>query len=163
MVVDAFHKGNFKEAPYVKIDKEHNRIVGYTTRNSGGVPDNFKNYFVVEFDKPFTYMATAADTVVAENVCELQADHCGAIIGFSTHKGEIVHARVASSFISLEQALLNLNELGEDGFDTWLRKEDSLGMKCWEELKWMEERWTNIARSILVFIVRCCSRENSMK
>lgn len=130
MVVDAFHKGNFKEAPYVKIDKEHNRIVGYTTRNSGGVPDNFKNYFVVEFDKPFTYMATAADTVVAENVCELQADHCGAIIGFSTHKGEIVHARVASSFISLEQALLNLNELGEDGFDTLVAK----GRQSWNEV-----------------------------
>lgn len=130
MVVDAFHKGNFKEAPYVKIDKEHNRIVGYTTRNSGGVPDNFKNYFVVEFDKPFTYMATAADTVVAENVCELQADHCGAIIGFSTHKGEIVHARVASSFISLEQALLNLDELGEDGFDTLVAK----GRQSWNEV-----------------------------
>lgn len=130
MVVDAFHKGNFKEAPYVKIDKEHNRIVGYTTRNSGGVPDNFKNYFVVEFDKPFTYMATAADTVVAENVCELQADHCGAIIGFSTHKGEIVHARVASSFISLEQALLNLDELGEDDFDTLVAK----GRQSWNEV-----------------------------
>ena len=130
VVVDAFHKGNFKEAPYVKIDKEHNRIVGYTTRNSGGVPDNFKNYFVVEFDKPFTYMATAADTVVAENVCELQADHCGAIIGFSTHKGEIVHARVASSFISLEQALLNLDELGEDDFDTLVAK----GRQSWNEV-----------------------------
>ena len=32
-----------------------NKIVGYTTRNSGGVPANFKNYFVIEFDKPFTY------------------------------------------------------------------------------------------------------------
>ena len=130
VVVDAFHKGNFKEAPYVKIDKEHNRIVGYTTRNSGGVPDNFKNYFVVEFDKPFTYMATAADTVVSENVCELQADHCGAIIGFSTHKGETVHARVASSFISLEQALLNLDELGEDTFDTLVAK----GRQSWNEV-----------------------------
>lgn len=130
VVVDAFHKGNFKEAPYVKIDKEHNRIVGYTTRNSGGVPDNFKNYFVVEFDKPFTYMATAADTVVSENVCELQADHCGAIIGFSTHKGETIHARVASSFISLEQALLNLDELGEDTFDTLVAK----GRQSWNEV-----------------------------
>lgn len=104
--------------------------MGYTTRNSGGVPDNFKNYFVVEFDKPFTYMATAADTVVAENVCELQADHCGAIIGFSTHKGETVHARVASSFISLEQALLNLDELGEDTFDTLVAK----GRQSWNEV-----------------------------
>lgn len=130
VVVDAFHKGNFKETPYIKVDKEHNRIVGYTTRNSGGVPENFKNYFVVEFDKPFVYMATVADSSLMENVCEQQADHCGAIIGFSTRKGETVHARVASSFISLEQALLNLKELGEDDFDTLVEK----GRKAWNEV-----------------------------
>ncbi len=28
-------------------------VVGYTTRNSGGVPDNFKNWFVVRFDRKF--------------------------------------------------------------------------------------------------------------
>lgn len=130
VVIDAFDKGNFKEAPYVKIDKEHRRIVGYTTRNSGGVPDNFKNYFVVEFDKPFTYMATVADSSLMENVCEQQSAHCGAVIGFSTHKGEIVHARVASSFISLEQAFQNLKELGEDEFDTLVEK----GRQSWNEV-----------------------------
>lgn len=130
VIIDAFDKGNFKEAPYVKIDKEHRRIVGYTTRNSGGVPDNFKNYFVVEFDKPFTYMATVADSSLTENVCEQQSAHCGAVIGFSTHKGEIVHARVASSFISLEQAFQNLKELGEDEFDTLVEK----GRQSWNEV-----------------------------
>lgn len=130
VIIDAFDKGNFKEAPYVKIDKEHRRIVGYTTRNSGGVPDNFKNYFVVEFDKPFTYMATVADSSLMENVCEQQSAHCGAVIGFSTHKGEIVHARVASSFISLEQAFQNLKELGEDEFDTLVEK----GRQSWNEV-----------------------------
>ena len=49
VVVDAFDKGS-----YVKILPEKQMIVGYTTKNSGGVPDNFKNYFVVKFDKPFT-------------------------------------------------------------------------------------------------------------
>lgn len=130
VVIDAFDKGNFKEPPYVKIDKEHNRIVGYTTRNSGGVPDNFKNYFVVEFDKPFTYMATVADSSLMENVCEQRSAHCGAVIGFSTYKGEVVHARVASSFISLEQAFQNLKELGGDEFDTLVEK----GRQSWNEV-----------------------------
>ena len=49
VVTDAFDRGS-----YVKIIPEENKIVGYTTRNSGGVPDNFKNYFVIIFDKPFT-------------------------------------------------------------------------------------------------------------
>ena len=44
-------------------------------------------------------------------------DHAGAIIGFQTHKGEQVHARIASSFISFEQAALNMKELGKDNIE----------------------------------------------
>ena len=47
-MVDAFDNGSF-----IRIDKENNTITGYTTKNSGGVPDNFKNYFVMKFDRPF--------------------------------------------------------------------------------------------------------------
>ena len=49
------------------------------------------------------YQATVADSIVKENGTEQQADHAGAIIGFATKKGETVHARVASSFISLNR------------------------------------------------------------
>ena len=49
VLIDAFDRGSS-----VTIQPEKRRIVGYTTRNSGGVPDNFKNYFVLEFDHPFT-------------------------------------------------------------------------------------------------------------
>lgn len=125
VVVDAFDKGS-----YVKIDAANNRIIGYSTKNSGGVPANFKNYFVIEFDKPFTYQATVADSIVKENGTEQQADHAGAIIGFATKKGETVHARVASSFISPEQALLNLKELGNDDFNTLVEK----GKAAWNDV-----------------------------
>ena len=117
VVVDAFDKGS-----YIKVIPEENKVIGYTTKNSGGVPDNFKNYFVIEFDKPFTYEATFADATLKEGVREQQSDHVGAVIGFKTMKGEIVHAKVASSFISFEQASLNLKELGSDNFDTLVQK-----------------------------------------
>ena len=117
IVVDAFDKGS-----YVKVIPEENKIIGYTTRNSGGVPENFKNYFVIEFDKPFTYKGTFADKKLEEGNLEQKADHTGAIIGFSTHKGEIVHARIASSFISFEQAAQNLKELGNDSFEQLAQK-----------------------------------------
>lgn len=130
IVVDAFHKGDFKEAPFIKVDKNNNRIIGYTTRNSGGVPDNFKNYFVVEFDKPFTYMATVSNNEIKENSTEQHANHVGAIIGFQTKKGEKVHARVASSFISPEQALQNLKELSDDSFDELVAK----GKEAWNDV-----------------------------
>lgn len=125
VVVDAFDKGS-----YIKIDAANRRIVGYSTRNSGGVPANFKNYFVIEFDKPFTYQATVRDSVLQENVGEQQTDHAGAIIGFSTRKGEQVHVRVASSFISPEQAMLNLKELGDGNFDGLVAQ----GKEAWNKV-----------------------------
>lgn len=125
VVVDAFDRGS-----YVKVVPEANRIVGYTTRNSGGVPENFKNYFIIEFDKPFTYKATVKDGAVQENVDEQKANHAGAIIGFQTHKGEKVHARVASSFISLEQAERNLKELGNES----LEQIASDGKEAWNKV-----------------------------
>ena len=125
VVVDAFDKGS-----YIKIIPGQNKIIGYTTRNSGGVPDNFKNYFVIEFDKPFSYQASVADGALVENQSEQTAGHAGAIIGFKTRKGEIVHARVASSFISFEQADRNLKELGSDSFETLVQK----GQDAWNQI-----------------------------
>ena len=125
VVVDAFDKGS-----YVKILPEKQMIVGYTTKNSGGVPDNFKNYFVVKFDKPFTYKAAVADGNVGEGNTEATCNHAGAIIGFQTKRGEVVNVQVASSFISEEQALRNLGELKDGCFDR-IKAE---GRKTWNNV-----------------------------
>ena len=112
LLVDAYDRGS-----YVKIIPEENKIIGYSTRNTGGVPDNFKNYFVIEFDKPFTYVSTASNGDIHPNKKEESAKHAGAIVGFSTRRGEVVHVKVASSFISYEQAEQNLKELSGKTFD----------------------------------------------
>ena len=125
VVVDAFDKGS-----YVKILPEKQMIVGYTTKNSGGVPDNFKNYFVVKFDKRFTYKAAVADGTVGEGNTEATCNHAGAIIGFQTKRGEVVNVQVASSFISEEQALRNLGELKDGCFDR-IKAE---GRKTWNDV-----------------------------
>lgn len=124
IVVDAFDRGS-----YVKVLPTENKIIGYTTRNSGGVPDNFRNYFVIQFDKPFAYTATFADQKLQENVNEQTAGHTGAIIGFRTKKGETVHARVASSFIGFEQAHTNLEELNGT-FDELVQQ----GKQAWNDV-----------------------------
>ena len=125
VVVDAFDNGS-----YIKIIPQENKIIGYTTKNSGGVPDNFKNYFVLVFDKPFTYTAAVSNNTIKNKDVEIRAEHAGGIIGFSTKKREIVHARVASSFISHEQAEQNLKELGKDDFNTVVQK----GKNRWNEV-----------------------------
>ncbi len=125
VTIDALDKGS-----YVKIIPQENKIIGYTTKNSGGVPENFKNYFVVVFDKPFTYKATFSGKDLKEGQLEAKADHTGAVIGFSTRKGEKVHARVASSFISHEQAEINLKELGDNKFEQVMAK----GKAAWNKV-----------------------------
>lgn len=124
IVVDAFDRGS-----YVKVIPAENKITGYTTRNSGGVPDNFRNYFVIVFDKPFTYQATVGDMEIRKNEPEAKEEHAGAVIGFSTRRHEVVHARVASSFISIEQAELNLKEVLNNSFDEIARQ----GEAAWNE------------------------------
>ena len=112
VVVDAFDKGS-----YVKIMPKERMIVGYTTKNSGGVPHNFKNYFVMKFDKDFTYTAAVADGHINTADIKAECNHAGGIVGFKTIRGEQVNVRIASSFISEEQAIENLKELGSDSFD----------------------------------------------
>lgn len=51
IVVDAYDGGS-----YIKVLPEENAIVGYTIKNTGGVPGNFRNWFVVRFDNPMPYM-----------------------------------------------------------------------------------------------------------
>ena len=117
VLIDAFDKGS-----YVKIIPEENKVIGYTTRNSGGVPANFKNYFVIRFDHSFAENLVWSDSAVVAGISELKANHAGAAIRFKTRKGEQVHVRVASSFISFDQAELNLKELGSDNFDQICQK-----------------------------------------
>ena len=125
IVVDALDNGS-----YIKVIPEENKIIGYSTKNSGGVPENFKNYFIIEFDKPFTYEATFADNTLKEGSKEQTSSHVGAVIGFKTKKGEIVQAKVASSFISFDQAAINMKELGNDNFDTLVSK----GKQAWNDV-----------------------------
>ncbi|MDM8176783.1 GH92 family glycosyl hydrolase [Olivibacter sp. 47] len=125
VVLDAFDRGS-----KVKIIPEKNMIVGYSSRYSRGKLKNFKNYFVIVFDKPFSNFATWADSTKYPNRTELAADHVGAVVGFSVRgKTDQVHAKVASSFISEEQALLNLKELANDSFDQIAGK----GRAVWNE------------------------------
>ena len=126
VIVDAFDKGSF-----IRLLPDKRTIVGYTTKNSGGVPDNFKNYFVIVFDRDFN-TARLADgkKLLATDKQELQTDHAGAAVTFSCKRGEQVHARVASSFISEAQAIQNLKELGNSSFETLLQK----GRQRWNDV-----------------------------
>ena len=125
VVVDAFDGGS-----YVKIVPEKNMVVGYTTKNSGGVPDNFKNYFVLKFDHAFTYTSAVENGTSKKGSLTADCKHAGAVVGFKTKRGEQVNVRIASSFISEEQAVLNLEELGNSDFE----QVKAEGRKTWNNV-----------------------------
>lgn len=108
VVIDAFDKGS-----YIQVIPSERKVIGFSTRNSGGVPDNFRNYFVIEFDHDFDAFVSVKDGKLI-SASEQKGNHVGAIITFKTsQRGEKIQARVASSFISSAQAMQNLNELGQ--------------------------------------------------
>jgi predicted alpha-1,2-mannosidase len=113
VVIDAFAGGSM-----VSIIPEQNRVVGYCRNNHGGVPENFHNWFVIEFDRPFDFWSAALDGRFSPGSVLQEGDRAMAVVGFRTSRGEVVNARVASSFISPEQALLNLErETAGQSFD----------------------------------------------
>ena len=126
VVLDAYDRGS-----YVQIQPEKNRIVGYTTRNSGGVTEDFKNWFIIDFgSRSFDYTSVTDSKEIFTDRKELKDNHTGAIVGFRTGHRDVITARVASSFISLEQAERNLNELGKKSFDEIA----SDGRKIWNDV-----------------------------
>jgi len=117
VIVDGFDRGSF-----VKVIPGENKIVGYSTRYAAGPLKNFRDYFVIYCDKPITTAQTYSDSTFTDSL-SLHAKHAIAVIGFMTIRGEQVHLRVASSFISPEQAELNLKrELGSDSFEATEQK-----------------------------------------
>jgi len=112
----------FDKGSYIKIIPGEKKIVGYSTRNSNQVKD-FKDYFVIYVDKPFSQSYTWSGKNIAGDSLEINSDYVGAILGFKTSKGEKVHLKVASSFISIDQAELNLkSELSNDPFNVTMQK-----------------------------------------
>ena len=125
VVIDAFDKGS-----YIKVIPKERKIIGYSTRYARGPLPNFKNYFVIYFDKDFVSANTWHGKTLAKDTLELQSNHSGAIIGFKTVKGEKVGMKVASSFISVEQADLSLKrELANDTFDATAQKSRAIWNK----------------------------------
>jgi predicted alpha-1,2-mannosidase len=119
ILLDAFNKGSM-----VKIIPSERKITGYCRNNSGGVPSNFHNYFVAVFDRDFSSINTIG------NDTELSGNHVGALVGFKTKRGEQINVHVASSFISPEQAELNLKrEVGSADFE----QVKTSGRKVWDK------------------------------
>ncbi len=106
VVVDA---GNFvyEGDSMIEIFPKEQKIVGYTRNAPHSVPRKFANYFVIHFNKPFRGYGTweKNDEGIAANETKREGRNIGAYVQF--RKGDKVEVKVASSFISIEQAEQN--------------------------------------------------------
>ncbi len=113
LLLDAFFKGS-----HVKVDRDRNRISGWCRNNAGGVPENFKNYFVIYSDTAFDSVLTWENGRLSPQT-QVTGDHTGAVVRFAGVSAKSVHVRVGSSFISEAQAEINLQrEVGKNSFET---------------------------------------------
>lgn len=125
LIVDGFFKNS-----YIKVVPEEQKIIGYACNAAGGVPENFKNYFVIYVDKPFEQVYTVKEGVLFADQFEALSKHSGAILRFKTTHNEQMHLRIASSFISFDQAERNLRrEIGDLTFEQLT----ALGKNRWNE------------------------------
>ncbi len=131
IILDGYTGGSM-----VSIDPARRRITGYVRNNHGGVPTNFHNYFVAEFDRDFTVSRTWDDNGQLAATPTRAGDHVGAVVSFATRKGEQVGVKVASSFISLDQAERNLRgEIGRDGFEATRAKAKAIWQREFDRVQ----------------------------
>jgi len=97
---------------YVRINADKNEITGYNPDQKSShlarTLENFKGYFVMEFSKPFETYGTWSDDQIRDGAVEQQGKRMGAYVRFATAENEQVMVRIATSFISIEQARANL-------------------------------------------------------
>ncbi len=97
----------------VKIIPEERKIIGYVN-NVRWAAGNFKNYFVIVFDKPFETYGTWENKHDSVSVKNLTAEGNGEGAYIKFKDGAVVQAKIASSYISPEQAEVTLEaELGK--------------------------------------------------
>ncbi|NTS09307.1 glycoside hydrolase family 92 protein [Bacteroides fragilis] len=104
IVVDAYNGGSA-----LTIDRENRCVTGVARNHNGGVPDNFANYFRIEFSHPIAEEGVYDGDTLMRHRPTLESDYTCAYLRFNVSAGEKLTVRTASSFISPAQALVNFS------------------------------------------------------
>lgn len=111
----------FEGESSIQIDSAARLVTGFTRGNSENlVPENFAQYFAISFDCEINegLSGTFDKEFASSESRAANGNRVGAYVGLEVPETGYVQARVATSFISVEQALLNMkNEIGDSGFD----------------------------------------------
>ncbi|MBN2651993.1 MAG: GH92 family glycosyl hydrolase [Spirochaetales bacterium] len=120
ILVEASRMAEFQGV--VEVDVVNQEIRGWNNDQQrtgiGPVMENFRGWFVVKFSKKFKLGGTWVADDVAPGLFSAGGARTGGYIEFETGDGEVVEVRTATSFISIDQARVNMEkELGSATFD----------------------------------------------
>lgn len=141
IVVDAFDCNS-------KTEKLNDyTIIGISKKNSGGVPDNFANYFVIKSTNKIK------EYIQSDTITEKNGNHARVAFSLDTHDTEQV-IYISSSFISHEQALLNMKEVEGKTFERVV----SDGKNRWNDVLsriYVEDKREDIKKVFYSNLYRC--------
>ncbi len=131
VVLDAFPAGKDALPASVQIDSTRRRILATSRWHHGGVPANFGHHVLLEFDSDVIEAGVWDEKEGLKKGQSLSSSHPGVWVRFAAEKGAVIQARLASSFISLEQAELNFSrEVAGRSFDAVAEE----ARKAWDTL-----------------------------
>lgn len=112
---------------YVHVEPKLGEITGYNpdrqSAQYGPKLPNFKGYFLIQCDKEINDWGTWNEKEIHANSLEQFGTRMGAYVGFKTKPGEVVHIRIGTSFISIDQARKNLeHEIPDWNFDALVQR-----------------------------------------
>lgn len=94
------------------------RLAGFTRSNSGGVTDDFAHHVVIEASVSITDLGACTEAGTEWGQAALEGDRVAGVLRLDVSGSRAVEVRVGTSFISAEQAALNLRrEVGTLGYE----------------------------------------------
>ena len=161
------------------IKKVNNKeIEGYAVMSpTRRRPKPVEVYFVIQFDKPFKTMNGWKKGITQLKVDSIQGEKIGAYVSFSTNKKEQRLMKVAISYVSIEQARLNLNQelphwnfnkVVEDSrfeWNSYLKKIEIKGGTHTEQSRFYTDLWHSLQGRRIVSDVngKYCDRTGIVK
>ena len=141
----------------------NNRIEGYSKQHSpntwsGGISQDYIVHFVIEFDKPFKKFGVFTDKLISGDTLLLKAENlkdAGAYVEFDTKDDQVVQVRSAISYVSTENAAMNLMTEISGPFGWDFDKVRRHNLDTWNDLMGRVQVASNDRREKSGFIQTC--------
>lgn len=138
--IPAEYRFRIEEAVIKKVSS--NRVEGFSKQHipntwSGGISQDFTVHFVIEFDQTISNFGVWSENGVKNQTDSLHLLNCmdaGAIADFDTKENQVVQVRTGISYVSIENAALNLSTEIEKPFNWDFEAVRQNSLNTWNEL-----------------------------